>query len=84
MVAMDFFAASNSYDFFNQYCSNLLKNLTVRGLNYFDHVSEWKSVVYMHIHVTHLFVAFPDAKSRERTTNEWGTKGAYTRCFHCD
>ena len=32
MVAMDFFAASNSYAFFNQYCSNLLKNLTVRGL----------------------------------------------------
>ena len=32
MVAMDFFAASNSYDFFNQYCSNLLKNPTVRGL----------------------------------------------------
>ena len=23
------FAASNSYDFFNQYCSNLLKNPTV-------------------------------------------------------
>ena len=22
MVAMDFFAALNSYDFFNQYCSN--------------------------------------------------------------
>ena len=32
MVAMDFFAASNSYDFFNQYCSNLLKNPTVGGL----------------------------------------------------
>ena len=32
MVAMDFFAASNSYDFFNQYCSNLLKNPTVRRL----------------------------------------------------
>ena len=32
MVAMEFFAASNSYDFFNQYCSNLLKNPTVRGL----------------------------------------------------
>ena len=32
MVAMDFFAASNSYDFFNQYCANLLKNSTVRGL----------------------------------------------------
>ena len=32
MVTMDFFAASNSYDFFNQYCSNLLKNPTVRGL----------------------------------------------------
>ena len=32
MVAMDFFVASNSYDFFNQYCSNLLKNPTVRGL----------------------------------------------------
>ena len=31
MVAKDFFAASNSYDFFNQYCSNLLKNPTVRG-----------------------------------------------------
>ena len=26
------FTASNSYDFFNQYCSNLLKNPTVRGL----------------------------------------------------
>ena len=32
MVAMDFFAASNSYDFLNQYCPNLLKNPTVRGL----------------------------------------------------
>ena len=32
MVAMDFFAALNSYDFFNRYCSNLLKNPTVRGL----------------------------------------------------
>ena len=32
MVAADFFAALNSYDFFNQYCSNLLKNPTVRGL----------------------------------------------------
>ena len=32
MVAMDFFAAWNCYDFFNQYCSNLLKNPTVRGL----------------------------------------------------
>ena len=32
MVAVDFFAALNSYDFFNQYCSNLLKNPTVRGL----------------------------------------------------
>ena len=35
MVAMDFFAALNSYDFFNQYCSNLLKNPTVRGLMIF-------------------------------------------------
>ena len=26
------FAASKFYDFFNQYCSNLLKNPTVRGL----------------------------------------------------
>ena len=33
MVAMDFFAALNCYDFLNQYCSNLLKNPTVRGLN---------------------------------------------------
>ena len=33
MVAMDFFEASNFYDFFNQYCLNLLKNPTVRGLN---------------------------------------------------
>ena len=33
MVAMNFFAALNSYDFFNQDCSNLLKNPTVRGLN---------------------------------------------------
>ena len=32
MVAMDFFAALNFYDFFNQYCSNLLKNPTVKGL----------------------------------------------------
>ena len=30
------FVASNSYDFCNQYCSNLLKNPTVRGLrNYY-------------------------------------------------
>ena len=29
---MDFFAALNCYDFLNQYCSNLLKNPTVRGL----------------------------------------------------
>ena len=28
MVAMDFFAAWNCYDFFNQYCSYLLKNPT--------------------------------------------------------
>ena len=27
------FAATNSYDFFNLYCSNLLKNPTVRGVN---------------------------------------------------
>ena len=33
MVAMDFFEASNFYDFFNQYCLNLLKNPTVRGLS---------------------------------------------------
>ena len=33
MVAKDFFTASKFYDFFNQYCSNLLKNPTVRGLN---------------------------------------------------
>ena len=33
MVAMDFFEASNYYDFFNQYFLNLLKNPTVRGLN---------------------------------------------------
>ena len=26
------FAALNCYDFLNQYCSNLLKNPTVRGL----------------------------------------------------
>ena len=32
MVAMDFFAALNCYDFLNQYCSNLMKNPTVRGL----------------------------------------------------
>ena len=32
LATMDFFAASNSYYFFNQYCSNLLKNPTVRGL----------------------------------------------------
>ena len=32
MVAMDFFAASRFYNFFNKYCSNLLKNPTVRGL----------------------------------------------------
>ena len=35
MVAMDFFEASNFYDFFNQYCLNLLKNPTVRGLMIF-------------------------------------------------
>ena len=35
MVAMDFFAALNCYDFLNQYCSNLLKNPTVRGLTSF-------------------------------------------------
>ena len=35
-IAMDFFAASNSYDFLNQYCSNLLKNPTVRGLRAVD------------------------------------------------
>ena len=29
-----FFAALNSYDFVNQYCSNLLKNPTVRGLSH--------------------------------------------------
>ena len=34
MVAMDFFAALNCYDFLNQYCSNLLKNPTVRGLSH--------------------------------------------------
>ena len=39
MVAMDFFAALNSYDFFNQYCSNLLKNPTVRGLRVDPHVA---------------------------------------------
>ena len=33
MVAKDFFTASKFYDFFNQYCSNLLKNPAVRGLN---------------------------------------------------
>ena len=33
MVAMDFFAALNCYDFLNQYSSNLLKNPTVRGLS---------------------------------------------------
>ena len=26
MVAMDFFAALNSYDFFNQYCSNFAES----------------------------------------------------------
>ena len=36
MVAMDFFAALNCYDFLNQYCSNLLKNPTVRGLSTSD------------------------------------------------
>ena len=30
-----FFAASNFYDFFNQYRSNMLKNPTVRGLKPF-------------------------------------------------
>ena len=33
MVAMDFLAASNSYDFFNQYCSNLLKNSIMHPSN---------------------------------------------------
>ena len=46
MVAMDFFAALNSYDFFNQYCSNLLKNPTVRGLN---------SELFQHTDKNHLF-----------------------------
>ena len=32
MVAMYFLVASKFYDFFNQYCSNLLKILTVSGL----------------------------------------------------
>ena len=33
MVAMFFFATSKFYNLFNQYCSNLLKNPTVRGLS---------------------------------------------------
>ena len=33
---IDFFAASNSYDIFNQYRSNLLKNPTVRGFSNTD------------------------------------------------
>ena len=36
MVAMDLFEASNFYDFFNQYCLNLLKNPTVRGLKFLN------------------------------------------------
>ena len=35
-----FFTASNSYDFINLYCSNLLKNATVRGLS--GHIIELK------------------------------------------
>ena len=50
---MDFFAASNSYDFFNQYCSNLLKNPTVRGLTSLisdvKHLRAFGCVNYAHI-----------------------------------
>ena len=41
MVAMDFFAALNCYDFLNQYCSNLLKNPTVRGLSSLLQIQFW-------------------------------------------
>lgn len=33
-------------------------------------------------YVTHEFVVFPEAKPREKTTNKWVTKGAYTTLFH--
>ena len=54
MVAMDFFAASNSYDFFNQYCSNLLKNLMVRGLRlyYFYSKADWSIHADMNLYFT--------------------------------
>ena len=45
MVAMDFFEASNFYDFFNQYCLNLLKNPTVRGLSTDGGSCWWSSSV---------------------------------------
>ena len=44
MVAMDFFAASRFYNFFNKYCSNLLKNPTVRGLTV---IREYGSTLYV-------------------------------------
>ena len=47
MVAMDFFAALNCYDFLNQYCSNLLKNPTVRGLMF---------IIVIIINIFHLFI----------------------------
>ena len=46
MVAMDFFAALNCYDFLNQYCSNLLKNPTVRGLTIEEEDKE-----HLHLHL---------------------------------
>ena len=33
MVAKDFFAASNSYDFFNQYCSNFAEKSDSERIN---------------------------------------------------
>ena len=45
MVAMDFFEASNFYDFFNQYCLNLLKNPTVRGLKLT--LDQWRNALAM-------------------------------------
>ena len=57
MVAMDFFAALNCYDFFNQYCSNLLKNPTVRGLSVLQPKLGWafNRLSYLNIFVPQLY-----------------------------
>ena len=58
MVAMDFFEASNFYDFFNQYCLNLLKNPTVRGLikhvsNLYNEAEQTTTTVFRKVTHTH-------------------------------